>query len=163
MSPSSKNVTIEQVDPQSDLALAAMKAYFAELNERFPTGFDPGDTLEVDAEGFRVPNGVFLVGVAGGDGPAVACGGVQLLADGVAEIKRMWVAPEWRGAGMGKRLLGDLERHAALLGNGTVRLDTNSVLTTAIAMYQAAGYREIPRYNDNPFARHWFEKTLTGP
>lgn len=159
-------VLIQQVDPQSGPAVAAMTAYFAELDDRFPTGFDPGDTLTADAGGLRHPNGVFLVGVVGdrdgdGDGvPAVACGGVQVLADGAAEVKRMWVAPQWRGCGLGKRLLAELESYAAGLGNGIVRLDTNSVLSAAIAMYQTAGYQEIPPYNDNPFARHWFQKSL---
>lgn len=46
------------------------------------------------------------------------------------------------------------------MGNHTVRLDTNSVLQEAIALYASSGYREIGRYNDNPYARHWFEKTL---
>ncbi len=152
------------VDPQAEAALWAMGRYFAELDERFPTGFDPGDTLEVDAPGFRPPAGVFLVGRAVGaalsSDLAVACGAVQLLDDGAAEIKRMWVSADWRGHGLGKRMLGELESHADRLGNGVIRLDTNSVLTTAIGMYQRAGYREIPRYNDNPFAKHWFEKTL---
>ncbi len=157
-------VHIEVVDPQSDEALLAMTRYFAELDQRFPGGFDPGDALEADAPGFRPPAGVFLVGMPGsmpGSSEAssvVACGGVQVLPDGPAEIKRMWVSEQWRGAGLGKRMLQQLEHHARELGNGVIRLDTNSVLTTAIAMYQRAGYREIPRYNDNPFAKHWFEK-----
>lgn len=158
------DVVIEVVDPQSEAALLAMGQYFTELDERFPTGFDPGDTLDVDAPGFRPPVGVFLLGLAGGtaDDPAtvVACGGVQLLDDGAAEIKRMWVSADRRGRGLGKRMLGELESHAARLGNGIVRLDTNSVLVAAIRMYERAGYREIPRYNDNPFAKHWFERSL---
>ena len=41
-----------------------------------------------------------------------------------------------------------------------VRLDTNKALVEAIAMYRSSGYREIPRFNTEPFAHHWFEKTL---
>ena len=45
-----------------------------------------------------------------------------------------------------------------------MRLDTNRVLGEAIAMYRAQGYREIARFNDNPYAHHWFEKSLApGP
>ncbi len=164
--PDGSEVSIEVVDPQSDGALRAMISYFDELNERFDGGFDPGDTLEADAPGFRPPIGVFLVGTATGIAgiekhrtEAVACGGVQVLEDGAAEIKRMWVSEAWRGAGLGKRMLLELEEHGRQLGNGVIRLDTNSALTTAIAMYRQAGYREIPRYNDNPFAKHWFEKS----
>lgn len=151
-----EGVSFEVVDPESSDALASMRAYFAELDDRFPTGFEPGDTLVADAPGFRPPEGAFLVAYS--DGVAVACGAVQRLENGMAEIKRMWVAPAWRGRGLGKRLLAELEAHAVTIGNGIIRLDTNSVLTTAIAMYRAAGYVEIERYNDNPFARHWFEK-----
>ncbi len=88
----------------------------------------------------------------------MACGGVQTIGDGVGEIKRMWVHPDWRGAGLGARLLRHLEQRCAELGHGVVRLDTNGTLVEAIAMYERAGYRPMPRYNDNPYAQAWFEK-----
>ena len=135
-----------------------MLAYFAELDARFPHGFDPGDTLESDADAFREPTGRFIVAM---DGDAVAgCGGVQLLESTVAEIKRMWVSPEHRGQGVGGRLLSHLEELASGLGADTVRLDTNTVLTEAIRMYTTRGYVDIDAYNDNPFAKRWFEKSL---
>ena len=103
--------------------------------------------------------GAFVVATS--DGEPVACGGVQALEPGVGEIKRMWVHPGWRGAGLGSRLLRHLEQVAAELGHTTVRLDTNGTLVEAIAMYERAGYRHIERYNDNPYAQAWFEKSLT--
>ena len=115
-----------------------------------PHGFDPGR-----AGGSE---GTYLVATS--DGRPVACGGVLDLGGGVAEIKRMWVHPDWRGAGLGSRLLRDLEQLAAQLGHDVVRLDTNGTLTEAIAMYERAGYRRIERYNDNPYAEAWFEKDL---
>ncbi len=135
-----------------------MSAYFDELDQTFPTGFDPGDTLTADAAQFDPPSGEFVVIRV--DDDVAGCGGVYSLEPGVAEIKRMWVAPTWRGLGLASRLLGDLEQRAARLGNRTVRLDTNATLTTAIAMYERAGYRTIERYNDNPFAQRWFEKPI---
>jgi ribosomal protein S18 acetylase RimI-like enzyme len=72
----------------------------------------------------------------------------------------MWVHPDWRGAGLGGRMLRALEQAAADHGRDVVRLDTNSVLTDAVSMYRRAGYTEISRYNDNPYAHHWFEKSL---
>ena len=42
----------------------------------------------------------------------------------------------------------------------TLRLDTNQSLREALLLYRSSGYREIPRFNDNPYAHHWFEKTL---
>jgi ribosomal protein S18 acetylase RimI-like enzyme len=73
----------------------------------------------------------------------------------------MWVHPGWRGAGLGSRLLRHLEQVTRELGRHTVRLDTNGTLVEAIAMYERAGYRHIERYNDNPYAQAWFEKSLT--
>lgn len=152
----------EVVDPRSAEAVDSMTAYFGELDEVFPTGFDPGDTLTADAAQFDPPAGAFVVVRVGDtDLPVVAgCGGVLTLEPGVAEIKRMWIAPAWRGVGLAARLLADLERRAESIGHHTVRLDTNATLTTAIAMYERAGYRAIDRYNDNPFAQCWFEKHI---
>ena len=43
-----------------------------------------------------------------------------------------------------------------------MRLETNQRLTEAIQLYRSAGYTEIPAFNDEPYAHHWFEKRLTG-
>src|SRR5205807_5090728 len=91
----------------------------------------------------------------------IGCGAVKHHADGPSELKRMWVAESARGLGIGRRLLGELERIARDGGASVVRLDTNKALVEAIAMYRGSGYREIPRFNDEPFAHHWFEKTLS--
>jgi ribosomal protein S18 acetylase RimI-like enzyme len=77
-----------------------------------------------------------------------------------AEIKRMWVASEARGLGIGRRLLAELEAEATKLGKERLRLDTNRTLAEAKTLYIRAGFRLIPRYNDNPYAHLWFEKTL---
>ena len=90
----------------------------------------------------------------------VGCGALKLQADGSAYLKRMWVAESVRGLGIGRRLLGELERHAAARGAQRVTLETNGVLTEAIALYRSAGYREVDPFNDEPYAHHWFEKQL---
>ena len=72
----------------------------------------------------------------------------------------MWVAPAARGTGLGRRLLADLEARARDHGCTRVRLDTNRTLTEAIALYRTSGYREVAAFNDEPYAHHWFEKTL---
>lgn len=151
-------VTFDVVDPRSDAAIASMSAYFDELDERFDGGFDPGDTLVADAPSMREPAGTFVV--AHSDDQVVACGGVVGLDDETGEIKRMWVDPGWRGLGLGPRLLRELEGHVARLGRRRVVLDTNGALTEAIALYQRAGYTEVDRYNDNPYAQRWFAKPL---
>lgn len=146
------------VDPESDAATDAMTTYFAELDDRFPTGFDPGDTQVADAHTMRPPTGAFVIATEAAGGAAVACGGLLTIGDGIGEIKRMWVSPAARGQGLGRRLLADLEGRSRRLGHHTLRLDTNGVLDEAIAMYTSAEYRSIERYNDNPFAQRWFEK-----
>lgn len=53
------------------------------------------------------------------------------------------------------------EQTAAASGYRAVRLDTNPVLVEAIAMYRKNGYADVERYNDNPYAGLWFEKSLS--
>ena len=153
-------ITFESVDPAGAAATAAMRAYFAELDARFPRGFDPGDALGAGAAAMAAPHGVFVVAVAH-DGTVAACGGVQRFDRDTAEIKRMWVDPDWRGTGLGRRMLTELEQHVVRLGYPRVVLDTNATLTEAIAMYTGAGYQPVERYNDNPYAERWFAKRLT--
>jgi uroporphyrinogen-III synthase len=149
-----------EVDSRSDEAQQAMAAYFAELDRRFPGGFEPGDALGDGAASLAPPSGTFVV--ARRQGRVVACGGVQTIGDGVGEIKRMWVAGDARGEGLGSRLLAELESRSAGLGHRLVRLDTNGTLVEAVALYERSGYVEIDRYNDNPYAQRFFEKPLPG-
>ena len=149
-------VAFTDVEPTADDARYAVGRYFAEIRDRF--GFDATGLDEKDAAQLRPPHGAFIVAVS--DGEPVACGGVQTIAAGVGEIKRMWVHDAWRGAGLGSRLLHHIEERCRHLGHRAIRLDTNESLTEAIAMYRAAGYRSIERYNDNPYATHFFEKAL---
>ena len=93
-------------------------------------------------------------------GEPVGCGALKFHGDAPAEIKRMWVAPAARGLGLGRRLLTDLEAQAVARGVRTLRLETNRALGEAIGLYRAAGYREVAAFNDEPYAHHWFEKTL---
>ncbi len=151
-------IGFEVVDPRSAAALEALAAYFGELHRRFPDGFDPGDTLVADAPAMRRPNGSFVVARA--DDTVAACGGIHRHDDVTGEIKRMWVHPDWRGEGLGRRMLERLEAEVAALGYRRVVLDTNNTLTEAISLYERAGYVSIDRYNDNPYAKHWFAKEL---
>jgi len=156
-----EEVPLVVVDAGSPAAQSAMAAYFAELAERFPGGFDPGDALDDAATAFNPPRGVFVVALA--DGQPVGCGATELVDDQTAEIKRMWVSASRRGRGLGGRLLARLEAEARDAGRTGILLDTNGSLTEAISMYRTRGYTPIERYNDNPYAQHWFAKTLTAP
>lgn len=151
-------VHLRTVSPRDPAAVAATGHYFAELDARFPDGFDAGGAVDHDAAAMAPPGGVFVVATS--DGEPVACGGVQPLEGGTGEIKRMWVHADWRGAGLGSRMLRHLETLARDLGHRRVVLDTNGTLVEAIAMYRRAGYQPVQRYNDNPYAQAWFAKDL---
>ncbi|GGV96937.1 hypothetical protein GCM10010500_41070 [Streptomyces nigrescens] len=75
----------------------------------------------------------------------------------------MWVAPHARGLGLGRRFLADLEARAVQHGCEVLRLDTNKALGAAIGLYHFYGFQEVPAFNDEPYAHHWFEKRITGP
>jgi GNAT superfamily N-acetyltransferase len=148
-------VRVDRGDSPEALALvAAMEAWVAE-------GFGPTTpdrTSTVAASEMVPPAGAFVV--VWEDGRAVAGGGVRRLGEGVCEIKRMFVVPEARGRGHGRRVLEALEGVAADLGYRRVRLDTAQSMTTALALYASAGYRAIPDYNGNSYASFWGEKEL---
>ena len=93
-------------------------------------------------------------------GRPIGCGALKFHPGEPAELKRMWVAREARGLGLGRRLLLELERHAKQAGTRVVRLETNRTLKEAIQLYRSSGYREVAAFNHEPYAHHWFEKTL---
>jgi GNAT superfamily N-acetyltransferase len=96
------------------------------------------------------------------DGRAVACGALQPLGSGVGEIKRMYVRPPYRGRGFGRLILAALEELAVEQGYHTLRLETGRYVTSALSLYQGAGYRLIPLYGEyvgNPQSV-CFEKSL---
>ena len=150
---------IEVVDGGCPAAMWAVERYVAELAERFPAGFDPGlPSAEEATATFGPPNGRFLLATRGTE--TVGCGGVQYLDETTAEIKRMWVSAGARGLGLGRRLLAVLEDVARAAGRTRVVLDTQETLVEARSLYVSAGYTEVERYNDNPYATHFFAKDL---
>jgi DNA-binding MarR family transcriptional regulator/GNAT superfamily N-acetyltransferase len=151
-------ITIEPVDPTDSRSQYCLREYFAELDRRFDTGFDPGATLPADPAEMRPPAGTFLVGMLRAE--PVCCGALKFHGRAPAEIKRMWVSGAVRGLGLGRRLLAELEGRAAGQGCDAVRLETNRALIEAIAMYRSSGYEEVPAFNDEPYGDHWFEKSL---
>jgi ribosomal protein S18 acetylase RimI-like enzyme len=143
-------VRVAPADPDQPEARACLDAYAAELAARFDAGFDPARSNPFD--------GALLL-VATLHAEAVGCGALRFH-DSYAEVKRMWVAPTVRGLGLGRRLLAELEATAAARGVRALRLETNEALAEAIALYRSAGYREVPAFNDEPYAHHWFEKEI---
>ncbi|MFI8240858.1 GNAT family N-acetyltransferase [Streptomyces sp. NPDC085866] len=149
-------ITVRAVDSASAVARACLEAYAADIDARFPEGFD--SAALVRPEEVTGDAGAFLVAYE--EARPVGCGALRRLEPGVGEIRHVRVHAEARRPGLARRLLDGLEREARARGLDVVRLDTHAVLTEAQALYRACGYTEIPRYDDNVHAGHWFEKRL---
>lgn len=104
------------------------------------------------------PSGALVVGWVGGE--PVCVGGVKRFDERVCEIKRMFVVPAWRGRGVARALLRQLEHTARRIGYGMARLDTGPKQVGARGLYASEGYAEIENFNDNPVASFWGEKPL---
>jgi GNAT superfamily N-acetyltransferase len=155
-----REVDIAPIDPEEPDARACLRAYVEELDARFSAGFDPEQSISADADELRPPAGLLLI--ARLDGAPVGCGALKFHDNAPTELKRMWVSSAARGHGVGRKLLAALEDHALQVGsNPVLHLETNRALVEAIALYRSAGYAEVPRFNDEPYADHWFEKRLT--
>jgi GNAT superfamily N-acetyltransferase len=154
--------------PPSEIELEATDRGDPEVRVLYDAFIREADgPLEIDLEAeiaagpppdLMPPGGVLLIARVGGE-PA-GLGGVRHLDSDVAEVKSMYVAPAHRGRGLARALLGGLEEIARRHGCAAARLDTSDYLTDAIALYRAAGYREVPDYNGNPKASLWFERQL---
>ena len=151
-------VTIEIEDAASADAQACIARYFTDLQTRFDAGYDPAKGLPAGADLLNPPHGFFLI--ARLDGAPIGCVGLKRTNADYAEVKRMWVSPDARGFGLGRRLLEELELLASLDGVTRLRLDTNKTLVEARTLYATCGYREIPDFNGEPYADFWFEKVL---
>ena len=150
-------VEIDAAAPDSAEAQWCLGEYFRELGRRFDAGFDPARSISADAHELTPPAGVFVLARLAGQ--AIGCGALKAKPRRIGEVKRMWVAAEARGLGVGRRLLEALEREARKFGLRTLRLETNRSLVEAQALYRRSGYREVAPFNDEPYAHHWFEKT----
>jgi DNA-binding MarR family transcriptional regulator/GNAT superfamily N-acetyltransferase len=155
------SVEIVPIDPEHPDAKYCLAEYTADLNARSTSPerrFDPAVGATAHPHEVRPPAGQFFVAYLRGE--PIGCGAVKHHEDAPAEINRMWIAPRARGLGLGRRLLETPER-CAVEGGATVgHIETSAVSTEALAMYRGAGWLEVDRFNDEPFADHWFEKRL---
>jgi DNA-binding MarR family transcriptional regulator/GNAT superfamily N-acetyltransferase len=152
------HVEIRPTDPDATEAIDCVRAYFTELARRVGgIGADAFSLPDPAAQSYRPPYGCFLV--AWSDELPVACGSLRLIDTATAEVKRVWVHPSARGQGLARRMMSALENEARALGYSRLRLDTNSALTEAVALYRAMGWTEIPPYTAPP-ADIWLGKAL---
>jgi GNAT superfamily N-acetyltransferase len=149
---------VRRVPADAEAARLLMAEYMDEIERRLGTPFDHARYPDPAPAELEPPRGLLLVAFDGDD--PVACGAVRVIGPDVAEIKRMYVAPRARGRGLGRTLLGALERGAVELGCRTARLDTMAAMAEAGALYRSSGYEPIADYNGNPLATDWMERAL---
>ena len=150
--------TIRPVAANDPQVRRCFDRYAAELHQRFDGGFDIARSNPMDIVDLVPPRGMVLLARIGGD--AVGCGALMFQPGDIAEVRRVWIAPRVRGMGLGRRMLRELEQHAHDRGARVARLETNRSLVEAVSMYRDAGYQEVPAFNHEPYADHWFEKRL---
>ncbi len=126
----------------ADPGRALVGAMLAELEARY--GVPDPDAPEPDD--LAPPFGAFVV--ARLDGEPVGCGGVRQFADGIGEVKRMYVQPAARRRGVARAVLRDLHRRARALGYARLVLETGVLQPEAIALYRSEGYVAIEPYGD---------------
>ena len=174
-------VSIEAVGPDSEAARAALRLYVDDVASRYygrqatcavsdaALADDPSDDL-------AAPDGVLLVAFAAAAASAdaasasasslaavVGCAGLRVLPGGIGEVCRVFVTVSARGGGLGARLMAELERLARARDLRLLRLDTRHDLVEARRLYARLGFREVPPFNADRYAEHWFAKALPAP
>jgi GNAT superfamily N-acetyltransferase len=152
------SVEIRHEPPDGPVAKALFEEYMALVRGRLP-GFTPTEDIFATVEDFQGPGAAWIVLYE--DGRPVGCGGLRPREPGTGEIKRMFVRPEARGRGHGRRLLAELEDLARRAGHRRVLLFTTEVLEEARTLYRSAGYELASTQETDGRPEFWFVKELS--
>jgi putative acetyltransferase len=137
-------VEIRREDLGAPAAQKLIQALNAELEGRYPE--DGANFFRLDAEEVREGRGGFFIAYLAAR--PIGCGAVRRIEPGVVEIKRMYVDPTARGRGVGRQILDVLDAQARQLGARRLVLETGPRQPDAIALYQHAGFVEIPLFGE---------------
>jgi putative acetyltransferase len=137
-----QTITVRVDDPGSPHARALIAQLDAYLMSRYPVE----SNHLVPVEALQQPNVTFLTAAV--DGRVAGCGAFIKHEAGYAEIKRMFVAPEFRGCRVGRRLMEELESLIRGAGLTLARLETGVLQHEALRLYERAGYRRRGPFGD---------------
>jgi GNAT superfamily N-acetyltransferase len=154
---SALDIQVREEPFDSPVSAALVNDYVAEIRAMYPE-WAPNVPPRMTGEDVEPPSGRWLV--ARRNGHAVGCAGLKRIDEQTAEIKRIYVVPEARGAGVARALISGLETAARGAGYDTIRLDTGERQPASVALFSSRGYHQIADYNGNPVAAYWFEKRI---
>lgn len=142
---------IDEVRAASDFA--ALGALFGEYQRHIGVDlcFQDFDAELANLAGiYAPPHGAALLVRTAIEAAPAGCVALKRLASGVCEMKRLYVRPQHRGAGLGRALVEACMRRARELGYSRIRLDTLASMTAAQALYRSLGFADIEPYYCNP-------------
>jgi len=139
------------VEAYNVLGLARARELFVEYTDWLNVDLDFQDFQQELATlpgGYARPDGRLFLSMV--DGQAAGCIALRRFDAVTGEVKRMWVRPAFRGHGIARALLARLVEEARSVPYQRLVLDTLGHMKEAIALYRAAGFRDIPPYYVNP-------------
>jgi putative acetyltransferase len=140
----SETITIARAGLTDEVSRTLIGALNDELRGLYN---EPGaNHFRLDPEEVSGGRGAFLIVYR--EGAPVGCGALRLLDAETAELKRMYVAPAFRGTGLGRHLVTALEGEARSLGVRRLVLETGVRQLAALALYRATGFQAIPLYGE---------------
>ena len=143
---------------------AAARPLLVELDADLARRYGSDEEVHAEAAEFLPPHGLFVLVLL--DDAAVACGGFRPVRPQIAELKRMYVAPQARGMGLARRLLSHLESAAQQAGYTQLWLETGVVQPEAMRLYESAGYTPIPgfgQFADSELSRSYAKPLASRP
>jgi len=135
---------------ESPSNLTQVRVLFEEYGAEWPGPDLDGDGFAKEltdlSSTYGPPHGRLLVALC--DDQPAGCIALRKLSDGVGEVKRLYVKPEFRNAGIGRRLVEAVLEEARGIGFSRVLLDTTRAMERARALYSSVGFVETQRYHD---------------
>ncbi|GAB3707659.1 GNAT family N-acetyltransferase [Amycolatopsis oliviviridis] len=147
-------------------AARLLREYLDEIASRFYERQVTDEELDAAIEkhhsrDLAPPTGAFLL--AWRDGVLAGCAGLRVPTPGITELTRVFLRKSERGKGGAALLVAAAEDVARGLGATLIRLDTRDDLVEARALYARLGYETVEPFNEDPFAHHYFAKSLELP